>query len=159
METRKRARVRDDVEIELSSENERRGESDSAVLSSTDVASSSSNSDIHDSARGPSTSTRRGRRANVKELCLQHRSRKPYRRVKDLESSFEGTQSHSPTSSNPAMTIHFEPSDWKDNVCKSCAPILMKYSGTFKGMKRQGTELKRRMPINPHPKQPAREQY
>ena len=40
MEARKRARVRDDVEIELSIENESRSESDSAVLSSTDAASS-----------------------------------------------------------------------------------------------------------------------
>ena len=39
MEPRKRARVRDDVDIELSSENESISESDSAVLSSTDVES------------------------------------------------------------------------------------------------------------------------
>ena len=159
MEARKRARVRDDVEIELSSENESRSESDSVVLSSTYVASSSSDSDIPASTSGPSTSTRRGRRAKAKELYLQGRSRKPYRRAKDLQCSFEDTQSDNPSSSNPAITLHFEPSDWNDNVCKSCAPISMKYSWTFKGMKRQGTELKRCKSINPHPKQPAREQY
>ena len=159
MEARKRARAHDDVKVELCSDNESRSESDSAVLSFTDVASSSSDSDIPASASGPSTSTRRGRRAKAKEFYLQGRSRKPYRRAKDLQSPFEDTQSDYPSSSNPAMTVHFEPSDWNDNVCKSCAPILMKYSGTFKGMKRQGTELKRRKSINPHPKQPAREQY
>ena len=30
--------------------------------------------------------------------------------------------------------------------------VLQKYAETFKGMKRQGSELKRRKLINPHPK-------
>ena len=85
------------------------------------------------------------------------RSRKPYHRSKDLHSSFEDTQSDSNCSSNPTMTVHFEPSDWNDNVCKYCAPVLMKYSETFKGMKQQGPEFKQRKSINPHPKQPAKE--
>ena len=57
------------------------------------------------------------------------------------------------------MTAHFKPSEWNDNVCKSCAPVLIKYSETFKGMKRKGTELKLQKLINPHPKQPDKEQY
>ena len=123
MEARKRARLRDDVEIELSSDNESRSESDSAVLSCTYAASSSSDSDIPASASGSSTSTRRGRRAEAKEFYLQGRSRKPCRRAKDLQSSFEDAQYDYLSSSNPAMTVHFEPSDWNDNVCKSYAPI------------------------------------
>ena len=50
--------------------------------------------------------------------------------------------------SNPIMSVHFEPSEWNNDICKSCAPVLMKYSETFK---RQGTELKQRKLINPHP--------
>ena len=90
---------------------------------------------------------------------MKGRPRKPYRRSKGLHSSFEDTQSDSHSSSNPTMTVHFEPSDWNDNVCKSCAPVLSKYSETFKGMKWQGTELNRPKSINPHSKQPVREQY
>ena len=71
MEAKKRARVCDDVEIELSSENESRSESDSAVLSSTDAANSSSDFDIPASTSSPSTSTRRGQRVNAKGLYLQ----------------------------------------------------------------------------------------
>ena len=126
MEARKRARVRVELSSESKSRSESESSSDSAVLSSTGAAINSSDSDVPASASAsvPSTSTRRGRRAKAKKLYLKGRSRKPYRRSKDLQSSFEDTQSDSPSTSNPAMTVHFEPSDWNDNVCKSCAPIL-----------------------------------
>ena len=44
-------------------------------------------------------------------------------------------------------------------MCKSCAPVLVTYAETFKGMKRQGSELKRRKLINPHPKSANMEHY
>ena len=91
------------------------------MLSSTDLASSSSDS----SASGLSTSTIRGQREKGKDLYLHSRPRKPYCRAKDLQSSFEDTQSDSPSPSNPVMTVHFQPSDWNDNVCKYCTPILI----------------------------------
>lgn len=99
---------------------------------------------------GPSPSTRRERRAKTKEFYLKGKSRKAYRPSKELQGSLE--DENLPGSSNPAMASHFEPSEWNDKVCRSCAPVLIKYSATFKGMKRQGTELKRRKSINPHPK-------
>ena len=106
---------------------------------------------------GPSPSSRRERRAKTKEFYLKGKSRKAYRPSKELQGSLE--DENLPGSSNPAMASHFEPSEWNDKVCRSCAPVLIKYSATFKGMKRQGTELKRRKSINPHPKRPATEQY
>jgi len=54
------------------------------------------------------------------------------------------------------MASHVEWSEWNENVSKSCAPVLEKYSTTFKDMKRQGSELKQRKLINPHPKQPQK---
>ena len=59
----------------------------------------------------------------------------------------------------PGMACHFEPSEWNENVCKSCAPVLQKYANTFSDMKRQGSELKRRKLINSHPKKPSTMQY
>ena len=57
------------------------------------------------------------------------------------------------------MACHLEPSEWNENVCKSCAPVLQKYADTFRDMKRQGSELKRRKLINLHPKRPSTVQY
>ena len=37
--------------------------------------------------------------------------------------------------------------------------MLQKYAVTFKDMKRQGTELKKRKRVNPHPKKPESQQY
>ena len=44
-------------------------------------------------------------------------------------------------------------------MCKSCAPVLQKYAVTFTSLKRQGSELKKRKRINPHPKKPETLQY
>ena len=84
-------------------------------------------------------------------------ARKSYHFSKELQSSFEETDDLPGPSD-------FQPSDWNAKVCKSCAPkscapILSKYYDTFKGMKRQGSELKRRKTINPHPKRPESQQY
>ena len=82
---------------------------------------------------------------------MKGKSRKPYCKSKRLESSFE--------ESGVSVGAGGEPSDWNVNVCKSCAPVLVKYAETFKGMKRRGSELKRRNLINPHPKSANMEHY
>ena len=58
---------------------------------------------------------------------------------KDLESLFDS----SPTS----------------HVCNQCAPILEKYAETFKSLKHQGSALKKRKLVNPHPKRPNYPHY
>ena len=57
------------------------------------------------------------------------------------------------------MACHVEHSQWNNNVCKSCAPVLQKYADTFTSMKRQGSELKKKKRINPHPKKSETQQY
>ena len=84
-------------------------------------------SDEPSSAR-PCSSTTCQRRAKAKELYLHGKSRKPYRKGKNLSSSFEDSDLSGSTPSNPIMSVHFEPSEWNDDVCKSCDPVLMKYS-------------------------------
>ena len=128
----------------ISSENEEPSETDGSRESGSD---GSDDSFIGQSS-GPSPSSKRGRRAKRKELYLRGESRRAHHYSKELESSFE--DANSPGASNPATASHLEPSEWNAKVCKSCAPILSKYSETFKGMKRQVTELKRRKCINPH---------
>ena len=181
MLTRKRARDHNDIDEKSSGDSEETGDCESSESvgpsSSTETDDSNSDSDVQHSSdsdsdvqhssdsdtdvqhfSGPSTSTRRGRREKAKEQYLKGKLCKPYHRSKDLERSLE--DSVSPCGpSNPAIAVHFEASDWNDKVCKSCAPILMKYSETFKGMRQQGTELKRRKLVNPRPKHPEKTHY
>ena len=105
-------------------------------------------------ASSGSLSTRSGRRQAKKQRYLEGKSRKPYRVSRELERSLEESDTaHDPSlSSSISMASHTESSQWNKNVCKSCAPVLQKYVVTFKGMKRQGTELKKRKRVNPHPK-------
>ena len=111
------------------------------------------------SATGSSTgtSTRKSRMAMKKQRYLSGTSRKPYRISNELQKALSDNEQG--LSSNQAMASHQEPSQWNENVCKSCAPVLQKYADTFRDMKRQGSELKRRKLINPHPKRPSTEQY
>ena len=37
-------------------------------------------------------------------------------------------------------------------VCPQCDPVLSRYTDTFKEMVHQGSELKRKIAVNPHPK-------
>ena len=39
-------------------------------------------------------------------------------------------------------------------ICLQCKPVLSRYADTFKGMLHQGSELKRKIAINPHPSRP-----
>ena len=93
---------------------------------------------------------RKKRRKIQKDRYLDGKSRKPYRLSNRLSQSFNETSS----STEESMV-----SDWNSNVCKYCAPVLQKYYETFNSLKRQGSELKKRKHINPHPKKPNREHY
>jgi len=104
-----------------------------------------------------SSSTRQGRRAAKRRRYLAGTSRKAYRISNELQQSFE--DSDTCLSNSQSMACHVEHSEWNKNVCKSCAPVLQKYADTFKGIKRQGSELKRRKCTNPHPKKPSTQQY
>ena len=37
-------------------------------------------------------------------------------------------------------------------VCPQCEPVLSKYADTFKAVMHQGSDLKRKIAVNPHPK-------
>lgn len=73
---------------------------------------------------------------------------KPYWITGYLSHAFEGGIA-GPSSSEPTVS----------NVCNSCMPVLCKYAETFKGLRRQGSELKRRKTINPNPKRPDFDHY
>ena len=45
------------------------------------------------------------------------------------------------------------------SVCAKCRPILSRYSDIFKGLIHQGSELKKRKRLNPHPKLPDTTHY
>lgn len=108
-----------------------------------------------------SLSTRPGRREAKKQRYLEGKSRKSYRISRELQRSLEDSNSaHDPSlSSSISVASHIEHSQWNKNVCKSCVSVLQKYAVTFKDMKRQGTELKERKHVNPHPKKPESQQY
>lgn len=105
----------------------------------SDICSSDSESTSHSSSsenEEPSTSTTGHAHIERKRKYLAGKSNKPYRLRKDLESSFDG-QNPAPSAVGP---------------CNQCSPILEKYAATFKGLKHQGNDLKRRKLLNPHPK-------
>lgn len=108
-----------------------------------------------------SSCTRASRRDKKKQRYLKGVSRKPYHVSRELRRSFEDSDSaREPSLSNSnSMSCHSDPSQWNINVCKSCAPVLQKYADTFASMKRQGSDLKKRKSINPHPKKPEPQQY
>ena len=77
----------------------------------------------------------------------------PYQMSSELSRSLKDGQP------GPSEEAHYQPSDWIVNVCKSCAPVLCRYSETFKGLKRQGSERKKWKKINPHPKKSSFSHY
>jgi hypothetical protein len=131
------------------------GSSSSYSDYSVDESSEASFEQAETSENVTAPSTRQERRSKRKQSFLKGKGRKVYRFSSDLQHSFEDSE----LSNNPAMSSHFQSSSWNKNVCQSCAPVLQKYAVTFKGLKRQGSELKRRKWINPHPKQPETQQY
>ena len=89
--------------------------------------------------------TRKERRKASKAAYLAGRAKNPHRHTPVLRRSLEESCSAEPVSST--------------GVCPQCAPILSRYSETFKNLVHQGTELKRRKAINPHPKKPDTTHY
>ena len=80
-----------------------------------------------------SSYTRIDRREAKKQCYLQGNPRKPYHMSKELQRSFEDSDSAcNPLSSGNSMACHVEQSQWNKNVCKSCTLVLKKYAITLK---------------------------
>ena len=77
------------------------------------------------------------------QTYLEGRAHRPYQVIRDL----------SGTSSSDRHDLAVS------NVCNSCMPVLCKYAETFKGLKRQGSELKRCRSVNPNPKRADFDHY
>ena len=92
----------------------------------------------------PKTSTRKDRRKEAKSNYL---TRKSYTHGSTLNSSLE------------ADTERPETSAARERVCVKCRLILSHYTDIFKGLIHQGSELKRRKHLNPHPKRPDAVHY
>ena len=73
--------------------------------------------------------TRKERRKASKDVYLAGRAKNPHRHTRVLRRSLEEASSAGPGLSG---------------VCPQCDPILSRYAETFKGMVRQGSELKRK---------------
>ena len=80
--------------------------------------------------------TRSERRKVRKEVYLDGRAGNPHRHTPMLQMSLEEA------CSTAAST----------GVCPQCEPVLSKYADTFKAMVHQGSDLKRKIAVNPHPK-------
>ena len=133
--TRKRSREQDqtsDSELENSTE------------TITESESESTESEL-DSVYTPKCSTRSIRRNMQRLNYLKGKARCAHSISCTLKASFKENQ---PGPSTEASDEHLQ------HVCKHCDPVLTKYADTFKGLIMQGTKLKKRKKINPHPKRP-----
>ena len=142
MSSRKRARGRESsTEREISSETEStesESESDSTLIEKSDS----------DSSYTAKCSTRLERRKKRRQNYLAGKARQAHTISAEVKASFEEDEA------GPSQRTSSESLPRNDDVCMYCAPVLQKYAETFKGMKMQGTELKKRKKINPHPKKP-----
>ena len=89
--------------------------------------------------------TRSELRKARREVYLNGKARNPHRHTRVLQQSLEEASQCS-TSEGTA-------------VCPHCAPVLLRYAGTFKEMVHQGSKLKRKKAINPRPKKPDNTHY
>ena len=89
--------------------------------------------------------TRKERRHQRRERYLAGEARHPYLHTPSLRES---------PSSSGASTSTTGPT-----VCGKCRPILSLYANTFKSLVHQGSDLKIRKTINPHPKKPSAVHY
>ena len=118
--------------------------------SSTDSESDEGTSSCYSSSSDESVKERQQKR---QKSYMQGRAHRPYRLAADISAAFESLQDTPNT--NPACIKELPTS----GICSSCIPVLNKYTPIFKGLKRQGSELKRRKVSNPHPKHPEHELY
>lgn len=106
---------------------------------------------VHDSSDeyfenlSPSASRYRRRR---KGRYLSGKGRSSYTHAPTLISSLEeDAEQPGPSGAKPSSGASL-------GVCAKCKPILPHYTSTFKGLIHQGSELKGRKRLNPHPKCP-----
>lgn len=95
----------------------------------------------------PKTSTRKERRQEAKVNYLSGKAKKSYTHRSSLNSSLEEDAGQPRVSTAGGA------------VCAKCSPILGHYADTFKGLVHQGSKLKRRKQVNPHPKHPDMVHY
>ena len=112
--------------------------------------SSSDSDDSYADLSHDDTSDEETRKVRKRRIFLEGNARRRY--SSGVSSSLEGSLSFS--SSHGKTPVPPSPS-----ACNSCAPVLEKYEETFKGLLRQGSELKRRKIINPNPRKPNFQHY
>ena len=89
--------------------------------------------------------TRKERRTARRDAYLGGRAKNPHRHTRVLRRSLEEFSSAGPSC--------------ESGVCPQCAPVLSRYSPIFKATVHQGSELKHKKTINPHPKKPDTTHY
>ena len=82
--------------------------------------------------------SRREKRIKKKDTYLDGRARKPHQHTPVLKRAFD--ESKSPL--NAACS---------KQVCSQCKPVLSMYADIFMSLVHQGSDLKRKRAINPHP--------
>ena len=95
--------------------------------------------------------TRRERRIARNEIYLQGKARSPHLHTPTLRRSLEKDGQGSISGSTSGTGANSGASS-ASGICPQCAPVLVRYADTFKEMVHQGSERKRRITINPHPK-------
>ena len=100
--------------------------------------------------------TRRERRAASKAAYLDGRARNPHHHTLVLKRSLEepGTSPSASVGASPVLDTSSSSS-----MCPQCKPVLSQYVDAFKGMVHQGSELKRKMTIDPNPKRAETTHY
>lgn len=87
--------------------------------------------------------TRQERRKVRKNIYLDGQARKPHQHTRVLKQALSEEPTATATgNSEPAMSSNFP----------QCKPVLSRYTDVFKGMVHQGSEQKRKVAINQHPK-------
>ncbi len=101
----------------------------------------------------PKTSTRKERRRELRANYLSGRGRMSYIHGPTLNSSLEEDEPQ------PGQNGAGPSGASSRGVCVKCRPILSRYSDIFKGLVHQGSELKKKKHLNPHPKRPEMTHY
>ena len=89
---------------------------------------------------------RRERRKAKRIAYLDGRARKPHKHTPVLKRSLEESRRSSNAFESPSSSILS-----RSEICLQCKPVLCRYTDVFKGLVHQGSELKRKIAINPHP--------
>ena len=147
----------EDVSAGLYTLNEQ--ESSLGEMSSSDYNTSSSAEES--SIESTRTPLRKKKKLERSKRYLGGNARKPYHQSYTTTSdstSLEGSFLQSSADEFPQSTSATSVTNRPD-VCNSCAPVLEKYTSTFKNILRQGSELKSRKKVNPNPRKPNFQHY